>query len=114
MRVRAKMHTVLPADAAYDRIAGLDSEWTVPFRGGAIRWRQHSEPAPDQRRIAFTQETGDFQSLSGAWWAIPVPGGSEIHFELAYDVGVPVYDRILGPVLDRVFREMARTIVSRL
>ncbi|WP_328653252.1 SRPBCC family protein [Micromonospora sp. NBC_00330] len=110
--IRVEARTALSADAAFDRIRQFEDEWTVPFRGRSIHWRQRSEPAPSERRISFTQTVGDFRSLSGVWRTIPASEGCEVVLEVTYDVGVPIYDRILDPLIERVLTRAARSAIS--
>ncbi|MEU8252715.1 SRPBCC family protein [Micromonospora inaquosa] len=110
--IQVAARTTLSADAAFDRIKRLEDEWTLPFRGGSIHWRQRSEQAPTERRVSFTQTTGDFRSLSGAWRAMPTSEGCEVLVDLTYDVGVPIYDRILDPLIERVLARAVRTTVA--
>ncbi|MFE0529681.1 type II toxin-antitoxin system RatA family toxin [Micromonospora parva] len=110
--IRVTIGSTVSPDAAFDRIRQFDDEWTVPFRGGAIHWRQRSEPAPSERRISFTQTDGDFRSMSGVWRTVPAAKGCEVLFEVTYDVGVPIYDRILDPLIERVLSRAVRRAVS--
>ncbi len=110
--IQVAARSALSADAAFDRIRQFEDEWTVPFRGRSINWRQRCEPAPSERRVSFTQTVGDFRSLSGVWRATPTPEGCEVLVELTYDVGVPIYDRILDPLVERVLARAVRTAVA--
>lgn len=112
--IQVRAHASLAADAAFDRIARLDSEWRVPFRGGFIRWTQRCTPVPEQRTITFTQADGSFQGLSGAWRVTPEPDGCEVLFEATYDVGVPIYDRILDPLVERALTDSVRAVIAGL
>ncbi|MEV6689886.1 SRPBCC family protein [Micromonospora sp. NPDC051196] len=111
--IRVAARTALSADAAFDRISGLGNEWTVPFRGKSIHWRQQCETAPGKRRLSFTQTAGDFRNMSGAWQTTPTPEGCEVLLELTYDIGVPIYDRILDSLVERALADFVRMTVSR-
>jgi ribosome-associated toxin RatA of RatAB toxin-antitoxin module len=110
--LRVQEHAATTPEAAFAGIAGLGDEWRVPFRGREIRWTQRSQPAPDRRAIAFTQVAGDLRDLSGAWRISPAEGGCEVVFEATYDVGVPIYDRILDPLVEKVLADHARAIIN--
>ena len=112
--VRVQAHAATDPDRAYDAIVGLGGELRVPFRGRAIRWAQRYEPGPDRRTIAFTQIDGDFRTLTGVWRIAPVAGGCEVCFEATFDVGVPIYDRILDLPVAAVLADRARAVIARL
>lgn len=112
--IQVQARAAATADEAFDRIAGLESQWRVPFRGREIRWTQRCEPAPDRRAVTFTQTLGDFRDLTGAWRISPTTGGCEVLFEATYDVGVPIYDRILDPLIAKVLADHVRAIIARL
>jgi hypothetical protein len=113
IRVQARAATT--ADAAFDALMGLDSQWSVPFRGRAIRWTMRCEPAPDRRAIAFTQAAGDdLRDIAGAWRISTAAAGCAVLFEATFDVGVPVYDRILDPLVEKVLADHVRAVVERL
>jgi ribosome-associated toxin RatA of RatAB toxin-antitoxin module len=113
IRVQARAATT--ADSAFKVIIGLDRRWRVPFRGRAIRWTQRCEPAPDRRTITFTQVAGDdFRDITGQWRISPAAGGCEITFEATYDLGVPIYDRIVDPLVETVLADHIRAIIDRL
>ena len=113
--VRVNARAAATSESVFDAIAGLDSDWRVPFRGSAIRWTQRCEPAPDRRVITFTQVAGDhFRDLTGAWRISPAAGGCEVQFEATFDIGVPIYDRILDPMVEKVLADHVRTVIGRL
>ncbi|MFC7386075.1 SRPBCC family protein [Sphaerisporangium rhizosphaerae] len=97
------------------------SEWALPFRGGTVRWRQRewtpaapadvSSAAPG---IAFEQVDGDFAALSGAWNLLPGPDDAscEVGFEARFDLGVPMYDRVVEPLLARVLARAVRAVLA--
>ncbi len=111
--IQLKAHTAVSCDAAFALIAGLGDHWQVPFRGRRIRWEQRCEPAPDRRAITFAQVAGDdFRDLAGVWRILPTEGGCEVLFEATFDIGVPIYDRILDPLIEKVLSDHVRAVVG--
>ncbi|GIH09816.1 hypothetical protein Rhe02_78830 [Rhizocola hellebori] len=112
--IRVTAHAAASSDEAFDAIAALGDHWRVAFRGREIRWAQRCEPAPDRRAITFTQtDGGDFRDLTGTWQISPATGGCEVRFEATFDVGVPIYDRILDPIVEKVLADHVRDIIGR-
>ena len=113
--VRVQAHAATTADEAFDALMALAGQWHVPFRGRAIRWTLRCEPAPDRRTIPFTQVAGDsLRDLTGAWRISSTVGGCEVVFEASLDIGVPIYDRILDPLVEKVLTDHVRAIVETL
>jgi len=113
--VRVQARAATTADDAFDALMGLGRQWSVPFRGRAIRWTMRCEPAPDRRAIRFTHVAGDdFRDITGAWRISTATAGCVVLFEATFDVGVPVYDRILDPLVEKVLADHVRAVVEGL
>ncbi|MDG4785132.1 SRPBCC family protein [Micromonospora sp. WMMD1102] len=112
--VRVRESIATSPDGAYEALLGLGTDWRVPFRGHAVRWTQRWEPAPDRRTVSFAQVDGDFREFTGRWRISPVDGGCEVSFEASYDVGVPIYDRILDPIVEKVLASYVRSVIVKL
>ena len=113
--IRVQTRAAATADDAFEALMGLDSRWCVPFRGRAICWAVRNEPGSDRRAIAFTHAAGDdLRDITGAWRISSAPDGCEVVFEATFDVGVPIYDRILDPLVEKVLADHVRAIVARL
>ncbi|MEO3812587.1 SRPBCC family protein [Sphaerisporangium sp. B11E5] len=93
------------------------SEWAVPFRAGTVRWRQIEEVFPERPGIVFEQEYGDLARLSGAWRLQPEPPGPggdacQVTFELRFDLGVPLWNRVVDPLLARSLTAAAEAVIA--
>jgi ribosome-associated toxin RatA of RatAB toxin-antitoxin module len=88
------------------------SEWRLRFRRGSLWWRQRDEVSVGQRCIRFAQTTGQLANLTGAWRLGTVPGGTVVHYHVELAVGVPIYDRIVEPLLALTFRRIARDVLT--
>ncbi|MFC6083110.1 SRPBCC family protein [Sphaerisporangium aureirubrum] len=93
------------------------SEWALPFRSGTVRWRQIEEVFPERPGIVFEQEDGDLARLSGAWRFQPEPPGPgggdtcQVTFELRFDLGVPLWNRVIDPLLARALAAAAEAVI---
>ena len=56
----------------------------------------------------------DFSDITGQWRISPAAGGCEILFEATYDLGVPIYDRIVDPLVEKVLADHVRAIIDKL
>ena len=74
------------------------SRWTVHFRNGLLRWTERDSFHPDARTVVFEQVKGDFSVFTGSWRVVGTPGGSEVTFDSAFDLGIPTLAAILDPV----------------
>ncbi|MFI5778081.1 type II toxin-antitoxin system RatA family toxin [Nocardia sp. NPDC051570] len=85
--------------------APMTSDWEVCFRNGPLRWSEVDYFQPEQRRIVFEQTTGDFDVFRGTWRVESVGPGCAVHFEAAFDFGIPSLAGILEPVAEKVLKE---------
>ncbi|RDI66854.1 type II toxin-antitoxin system RatA family toxin [Nocardia pseudobrasiliensis] len=85
--------------------APMSSDWEVYFRNGPLRWSEVDYFQPEQRRIVFEQTTGDFDIFRGTWRVESVDAGCAVHFEAAFDFGIPSLAGILEPVAEKVLKE---------
>jgi hypothetical protein len=111
--------------------------WAIPCRAGPVRWPPREEVFPERPGIVFEQVDGDLARLSGAWRFLPEPGGPadasdasdvsgtpgtpgtpksgggscEVTFELRFDLGVPLWNRVIDPVLARALTRAAEAVI---
>jgi len=89
------------------------SDWEVVFRNGPLRWTEVDYHMPNERRIAFEQRTGDFQTFRGGWQVTATEFGSHVSFEVVFDFGIPSLAGVLEPIAERVLKESILKIMSR-
>jgi ribosome-associated toxin RatA of RatAB toxin-antitoxin module len=90
------------------------SEWTVAFRNGLLRWTERDTLDPAAGTIAFTQVRGDFETFEGMWRVESVPGGTQLTFAAAFDLGIPTLADILDPVAEATLRSNILCILEGL
>ena len=87
------------------------SDWEVLFRHGVLRWTEVDRLDREKHVVDFDQTEGDFDIFRGRWVLRDSPDGTAVHFEAAFDFGVPSLETIIDPVAVRVLTEtIVRTI----
>jgi ribosome-associated toxin RatA of RatAB toxin-antitoxin module len=128
--VRLTARTRVDARTAFDRLVDIGeypglaedvvavttdadgSEWTLRFRDSVARWRLRHDVDRAALTADFAQETGDFAALAGSWRVTDRPDGCEIGFELRFDLGVPIYNRVMDPLIARVVARSAAAVIT--
>jgi hypothetical protein len=88
------------------------TEWRLRFRAGYLCWRQRDEVCVERRCIRFIQTAGQLAGLAGSWRLGAVPGGTVVRYHVELSVGLPVYDRMVEPLLALTFRRVARDVLA--
>jgi ribosome-associated toxin RatA of RatAB toxin-antitoxin module len=95
-----------------DRV--IDSDWSVNFRNGVLRWSENEIVDPTTRSITFAQTTGDFESFGGTWRVEQVTDDVVIRFDAEFDLGMASLAAILDPIAERALVESLQRILSGL
>lgn len=91
------------------------SAWEVTFRNGVLSWEETDEFDRDHRTVSFEQVDGDLEVLRGSWSVREAAsGGSEVHFEAEFDLGLPGLEDFLEPVAQRALEDNVRELMTRL
>ncbi|NGO66853.1 type II toxin-antitoxin system RatA family toxin [Streptomyces boncukensis] len=90
------------------------SSWELYFRSGLLRWTESEEYDRERLHIAFRQTEGDFDELAGSWELRQTGEDCALHFEVAFDFGIPSMEGILDPIAERVVEETVAWAVSGL
>lgn len=64
----------------------VESEWTVRFRDGVLRWGERELVNQAERSITFVQTWGDFASFAGSWDVEPLPDTVLLRFAAEFDL----------------------------
>jgi ribosome-associated toxin RatA of RatAB toxin-antitoxin module len=76
------------------------SEWFVSIEGAPLRWVEKDFFYKDTYTIRFESIDGDFDNINGKWKIEDFEGkGIRLHFSMDYNLGIPVIEEVLGPVL---------------
>ena len=87
------------------------SRWEVAFQNGILQWSELDEFDARERTIRFEANGGDPEHYSGRWRVQEAAEGSVISFEAQFDLGMPTFSAIIGPVAERTLRENVLAIV---
>ncbi|HEV2779912.1 MAG TPA: SRPBCC family protein [Actinophytocola sp.] len=90
------------------------SDWVVSFRRGVLRWTESETIDAARLRIHFDQIDGDFAEFHGFWELTPVPGGTEVRFEVTYDFGFDSLAGLLDPIAERVITRVICSVLAGL
>ena len=82
-----------------------ESSWVLHFRSGLLRWTERERFRRDDLRLEFEQISGDFDEFSGFWALRQTEEDTALHFEAAFDFGIPSMEGILDPIAERVIKE---------
>jgi ribosome-associated toxin RatA of RatAB toxin-antitoxin module len=92
----------------------VDSQWSVNFRTGVLRWGERDTFDPAARTIAFTQTSGDFDEFSGTWRVEPAGGAVAVRFACEFDLGMPSLAAMIDPIAAESLTENLRLILRGL
>ncbi|MBD3422778.1 MAG: hypothetical protein GF398_21915 [Chitinivibrionales bacterium] len=86
------------------------SRWEVTVDGAPLYWIEKDYFNRPAFEFSFTSIDGDFDNINGRWRVTDgEKEGIVIHFEIDYNLGIPVIEENLGPI----FREkMMKSITS--
>lgn len=92
-----------------------DSDWTVRFRRGVLRWNEWETVDPGRLLIEFDQTDGDFAEFRGSWrLSSAVSGNCLVRFGVTFDFGIESLAGIMDPIAERVVKRVVRDVLSGL
>jgi ribosome-associated toxin RatA of RatAB toxin-antitoxin module len=94
--------------------APRDSDWTVNFRRGLLRWNEWESVDADRLRIEFEQTDGDFADFHGHWQLTATGGGCAARFEAGYDFGIESLAGLMDPIAERVITRVVCSVLTGL
>ncbi|MFE9022693.1 type II toxin-antitoxin system RatA family toxin [Streptomyces sp. NPDC007808] len=98
-----------------DRGGGvLDSDWSVDFRGGVLRWSERDHVDRAALGIDFVQTNGDFERFEGSWRVRAHDGAVTVRFTAAFDLGMPTLAAVLDPIAREALAESVGLILRGL
>jgi ribosome-associated toxin RatA of RatAB toxin-antitoxin module len=80
----------------------------LAFGTNIIRWSQRVDASPGALTISVEQIDGDFDRYRGRWHVAAARNGCDVRFELEFGFGVPIYDRIVEPMVAQVIESSAQ------
>ncbi len=88
------------------------AEWDTTIDDAPLVWVEEGLYDYDQMIVRFRAIEGVFDRFDGCWQVKSVPGGSEVVFELAYEIGLPEIEDIIGPILRDRLIENAESMLE--
>jgi ribosome-associated toxin RatA of RatAB toxin-antitoxin module len=85
----------------------------VEYRGVRQQFTTENRKRPPER-IELALVSGPFRSLSGEWrFAALAAEACRVELSLAYELGTPILDRLLGPAFDHIANTFVDAFVRR-
>ena len=80
------------------------SEWRTLLDGAPLNWLEEDRLEPP-RRLHYRLIEGDIEHLEGEWLIEEAPGGgTRVRARLAYRLGVPIIEEVLGEIVQGKIR----------
>ena len=73
--------------------------WNTLVDDAPLEWVEEGLYDHDALTVRFRALEGVFDRFDGSWRVEPRAGGSEVVFELSYEIGLPEIEEIVGPIL---------------
>lgn len=91
----------------------LVADMTVGYK--AIRETFTSRVALDRsaEKVLVTYVDGPFKYLENRWQFVPTLGGTDVVFDLSYEMKSRMFAMLVGAVFDRAFRKFAEAFEAR-
>ena len=75
------------------------SAWDVEIDGCPLSWVQRDRFDAAAGTYCFEAVEGDFEVFRGRWQIRKSPEGMLVSFTVDYEVGIPIIEDIIGPIL---------------
>jgi ribosome-associated toxin RatA of RatAB toxin-antitoxin module len=89
-------------------------DWQVRFGNGRISWTERMDSPTSDGRLEFAATDGDFRAFHGSWHVTETPDGSLVRFQASIDLGVPIFDRIVEPLVARLLATIITDVLTGL
>ena len=91
------------------------SEWFLSLEDAPVRWMEKDYFDAENFGISFESVDGDFEHINGCWKVEDHNGeGIELGYRFDYDLGIPVIEENVGPILKAKMQTNIDTIVQSL
>ncbi|HWA53247.1 MAG TPA: SRPBCC family protein [Solirubrobacterales bacterium] len=82
------------------------AEWSVLLKGSILEWEEEERLDHAAHRVVFTQLRGDLEFFDGYWMLEELgPEATRAHFEVEFEIGIPMLAEMLNPVAQRALEE---------
>jgi ribosome-associated toxin RatA of RatAB toxin-antitoxin module len=94
------------------RLVGDDDEharraqWSVLLKGSILEWEEEEHLDHGAYKVVFKQLRGDLEFFDGHWSLEELgPDETRAHFEVEFEIGIPMLAEMLNPVAQRSLQE---------
>jgi ribosome-associated toxin RatA of RatAB toxin-antitoxin module len=82
------------------------AEWSVLLKGSILEWEEEERLDHDAHKVVFKQLRGDLEFFDGYWTLEELgPNETRAHFEVEFEIGIPMLAEMLNPVAQRALEE---------
>jgi ribosome-associated toxin RatA of RatAB toxin-antitoxin module len=82
------------------------AEWSVLLKGSILEWEEEEQLDHDAHKVVFKQLRGDLEFFDGYWTLEELgPNETRAHFEVEFEIGIPMLAEMLNPVAQRALEE---------
>jgi ribosome-associated toxin RatA of RatAB toxin-antitoxin module len=96
----------------WGRLIGPDDKhtrraaWSVLLKGSVLEWEEEEQIDHRAHRVVFKQLRGDLEFFDGHWRLEELgPNATRAHFEVEFEIGIPMLAEMLNPAVQRSLRE---------
>jgi len=82
------------------------ADWSVLLKGSVLEWEEEERLDHEAHKVVFKQLRGDLEFFDGYWMLEELgPNETRAHFELNFEIGIPMLAEMLNPVAQRSLEE---------
>jgi len=82
------------------------AEWSVLLKGSILEWEEEEQLDHAAHKVVFRQLRGDLEFFDGYWMLEELgPEETRAHFEVEFEIGIPMLAEMLNPVAQRSLEE---------
>lgn len=88
------------------------AEWSVLLKGSILEWEEEDQLDHEAHKVAFKQLRGDLEFFDGYWTLEELgPNETRAHFEVEFEIGIPMLAEMLNPMAQRALEENCATML---
>lgn len=92
--------------------AVTSTKWVAKVDGRVLTWVEKDFFDRDKYRIEYHQVSGDLKKFQGYWQLENTEDGVSITLTVDFDLGIPMLDMLLNPILKKKVRENSEGMLS--
>lgn len=109
---------IVSEETAEDGTVDTIADWEIQLKGSILKWREHDRRDPANRRVTYSQVSGDMERFQGFWQVTRVTDEiTEAVLEVDFEIGIEMLRPMLEPVAVRAVHrnstEMLRSLGPR-